>query len=187
MKKNISRIITTSIALVLTVTLALTLTSCNKLNKYQKMINKSTETVNVIELDIKMTDKSQLVYERFTKTTISSGNATVEIATSKLNASFTLETSKTTEFIENINRNDVFKIDLNHKLLASYTKNKTQVTCEVTKENMVSVLKNADANLDMASNATLVLIFEDKKLMTVTCTYQTTSLKNVEISVNYTY
>lgn len=187
MRKNISKIITTSITLAVILTLVFTLTSCNKLNKYQKMIDKSTETVMIMEFDMKMTDQSQVVYEYFTKTTISNENATVEIETSKLNASFILEKSKTTEFKENISRNEIFKIDLNHKLLSSYKKTKTEVTCEITKENMAKVLKNADINLDMTSNATLVLTFEDKKLMTVNCTYQTSSSKNVEISVKYTY
>lgn len=187
MKKPISKIIITSFTLVIMFVLTFTLTSCNKLNKYQKMIQTSSQTVSVMEFDVKMTDQSQVVYEYFTKTSISGANATVEMETSKLNASFILEKSKTTEFKENINRDEIFKIDLNHKLLASYKKTKTEVTCEVTKENMAKVLKNAEVNLDMVSNATLILTFEDKKLVTVNCTYQTSSSKQVEIRAKYTY
>lgn len=184
---KIRKIIITGLSMVLIFSVMFTLSSCNKLNKYAKMINKSVDKVASVELDIKMSDQSQLVYEYKSKTTITDNKAHVEIATSSLNSSFELETKTSAEDVENVNRQEIFTIELDNKYLVSYKKEKNTVTCEVSKENMANVLKNWDTNLDIANHATLVLTFEDKKLMTVTCTYQTSTIKDVEISAKYTY
>lgn len=181
------KLILTGLLIVITVSLMFTLSSCNKLNKYAKMINKSVDQVVSIELDIQMSDQSQLVYEYNNKITITDNKAHVEVTTSSLNSSFELASTTSTEDIENVNRKDLFQIDLNHKYLVSYEKEKNIVTCEVSKENIVNVLKNSHTNLDIAENAKLVLTFENKRLMTISCKYQTSTAKDVEINAKYTY
>lgn len=184
---RIKRIALTSCTIIMMFVMMLTLTSCNKLKKYNKMIKKSNSSVVSLELDIQMLDQEQLVYEYNNKTTINGSNATVVTALSTLNTNFELETNQQTEQVANVNRDDLFKINLDSKYLASFTKEKEQVTCEVTKDNLSNVLTNCEASLDLATNATLVLTFADKKLTKVTCTYQTTTNKSIAINATYTY
>lgn len=181
------KIILTSVSIVLLFSLIFTLSSCNKLNKYAKMINKSVNSVKAVELNIQMSDQSQVVYIYQHKTTITDNKAHVEITTSSLNSSFVLESKTVTEDVENANREELFQIELNHKYLVNYEKGKNTVTCEVAKENMTNVFKNCHTNLDIAGNANLILTFENKKLMTVNCTYQTSTAKDVEIRATYAY
>ncbi len=184
---RIKRIALTSCTIVMMIMMMFTLTSCNKLKKYNKMVKKSTSSVVSLELDIQMLDQAQLVYEYNNKTTITGANATVVTSLSTLNTNFELETNQQTEQVANMNRDDLFKINLDSKYLASFTKEKDVVTCEVTKDNLTNVLTNCDASLDLATNATLVLTFADKKLTKVTCTYQTTTNKTVVVSATYAY
>ncbi len=184
---RIKRIALTSFTIVMMFVMMFTLTSCNKLKKYNKMVKKSTSSVVSLELDIQMLDQAQLVYGYNNKTTISGENATVVTTLSNLNANFELETNQQTEQVANVNRDDLFKINLDSKHLSSFTKEKDVVTCEVAKENLTKVLTNCDASLDLATNASLVLTFAEKKLTKVTCTYQTTTNKTVVINATYTY
>lgn len=184
---RIKRIALTSCTILMMVIMMFTLTSCNKLKKYNKMIMNSTSSVASLELDIQMLDQSILVYEYNNKTTINGTSASVVITLSSLNENFELETTQQTEEVANMNRDDLFKINLDSKNLASFTKEKDVITCEVSKANLTTVLTNCDASLDLATNASLVLTFADKKLTKVTCTYQTTTNKTVVINATYTY
>ena len=182
--KKLLIILSASIA-VLIVTIILIVLFSNTYNKCVKKINKSMNSVVEINEVITVKDGDILVFESLKNFKFKESSATVSTTTKKLNSSFTLEEKVNVEEVSDVNKKDLFKLNLNKDNIKEYDLAKNKLTITVTKEKVASLFDVE--SLEILENATLEFTFEKNKLINMKCNFKTISNKDVEINVSYLY
>lgn len=157
----------------------------SNLNTYSSNITKSMKSVKTIQIEEVITDNEVIVHKYVENIKFNDKNAEITSTTSDLSSSFELKDTSETKTVENVDRNSIFKIDLNEDYVSSYTYEDAVLTVNVSKDNVSKVLNNVE--LSVSNDAILTFTFEDKKIMSITCTFKTTTEKDVVINASYGY
>ena len=174
---------------VLSLLTLLSLTSCgNNLNSYSKKINKSIKNaVEVVETLI-IEDGDVEVYKMVKTITLHYEDKLVSgiISTAEhnLSSNFTYVESTSSDTFEG-ESNVVFSLNLNKDYFVDYSLTKGVLTGEVKKESAKNFF-NVEA-LDCSTNPYVEIVLENKLLTSYSCSYLTTSEKEVSINVTYSY
>lgn len=150
-----------------------------------KNIKSSMNIVSSIETNVTMTDTDVVVYQYVKEIVLENGNASIETNTSTLGNSFALETKTTNETIENFDRSTLVNVNLKEDSFISYKLENEVLEATIDSEHIGEVFNNENLTID--GQARLVITFDDKKVLNVTCTFKTLSNKDVVISIDYNY
>lgn len=132
-----------------------------------------------------MKDNGVVVHKYVKKVEYTTGdNATITTETSKLNSSFELDTTYAKEDKE-IKREYALAVRLDEALYETYNESSTMIMGTVSNTYINSVLNTT--GLEITGVATIVFNMTDNKLMSIVCTYKTTSNLDVTTTVAYVY
>lgn len=170
------------------------LTSCNSkpsLKSFMKNAQDSTKSVTKIETSAQVTDKDVLVYSLDKTLEITEGDsdikAVITTESTTLNSYYEYVTVSHTEEVADSLKNIVkFNYDLSKDNLEEYTLTKEKLEAKIASEN-ADECKITEVAIESADDINLVIVMADKKLSSVSISYQTTSGKNVTIDTTYTY
>lgn len=175
------------ITLMIAFCMVLTLTSCSKqkVNKLNKNIAKSLDKVQQVETKVSMSEQDVIVYEYLRTINFTDKGADVTTKESTLNDQFVLEGNNVSVQVTDFNRSDLFKLNINKKLVKNAKESKNEVSFDVTKENLTEIFNNQP--LAASSDAHFHFVFEDKNLKSMECTFTTISNRVVVITSTYSY
>lgn len=162
-----------------------TFSSCGKVDNCSKMITSSIKSVNSVVSTTSILDQGEKVYEQIREVIYDDEtNATIKTTTSKMNSSFVLESSSSLDSGE-VKKEELVNVNLNKKVLQNFEEKDGVYTFDVAKENVGQVI--SIENVEIADNTHFVLTFDNKKIVNITCTFKTSSQKDVTIRTEYTY
>lgn len=157
----------------------------SKLNKYNKYLNKSMDSVTNISINVQMKDQEVIVYKYLRNLKLDGNNMNIEITESTLSSNFVLEDKVTTENVTDVDRAKLNSIKLSKELLTEFTIKNSVLNAKVSKENISSVL--GSNSLNIYEDALLILTYEKKLISKIECSFKTESLKEVNIIIDYSY
>lgn len=172
----------------------LALTSCNSkpsLKSFMKNAQESTKSVTQMATSAQVTDKDVLVYSLDKSLEITEDNSNVKAVitteTKTLGSNYDYVTvsdiKEVTDSQENIVR---FNYDLNKDNLKEFTLTKEKLEAKIASD-LAAECKITEVAIDSADDISLVIVMTNKKLSSVSITYQTKSGKNVTINTSYEY
>lgn len=182
MKNKILKVLMILLVCIMTCTLS----SCKaKFNSSVSKIEKSMKDVMKITSTVTVKDNEIIVYEYLKTLEINDANAKVSMITKKLNSNFVLEEKSNSQTVENINKKELFKLNLDIKLVSEYETPKNKLIFTVSKDNIAKIF-NVE-KFDILDNANFEFTYQKKKVTNMKCTFKTISSKDVEINVVYEY
>lgn len=186
---NRKKVIIFSSALVLLIGVIAVVFVCifgNSINRAVSQIDKSMKTVQIIDTKVEVKDQDVVVYRYNKIVEFEKDNlATIKFAISNLNSNYELEEKTNEEKNVEVNREQIFSLDLDKKYFSSYEYRDNVLTCEISKENIQKLFNQEE--LEILNNASLTVKFEDKKITNMICVFKTTSSKDVVINITYQY
>lgn len=164
------------------------MTSCKKKDElvaYKSLINEAINTTTAVTSKVEVKDQNEVVYEYVKSLIIREDNSGyVSIDEKTLDSSFSLSTKSTSETLTNVNRGELFKVELKKEYFNKYALDNNNFTGEISKDNMKNVF---NSDYQIKDVAVLVITFENNKITKMECTYTSTTLKTVVMSTIYEY
>lgn len=186
MKKKNLVILISGILLILAIALVLfIILRDNDFEKCTKQMKKSMDSVAKIETKATVSDSGIVVYGHNKELVLNGNTGELTTTISELNSSFVLADTTESETVENVKRSSLISFNINKSLISDYTFENDVLTCQVAKSNIAKIL--GLETFSIKDKATLVFTFKNKKIMSITCTFQTESSKDVVVSAVYSY
>lgn len=160
-------------------------TGNGSLKKYNSKMEKSMETVKVVETSIEMKDSSVLIYRYLKSETVQEDKLNVLTEISALDDSFTLNKKTSTETVDALVRSDLLPFLLESEVIGESDIEGDTLEFSISEDNFVKLYSLDEFNI--SGDAALVLNFENDKILRITCVFKTTSGKDVEINTEYSY
>lgn len=170
--------------------LVLALCACDKTTPkdfatYSDNMKTSMDSVSSVNASITMQDKGTTVYRYQRNMTINGSNADISVSESKLNASFKLVTTTSTEQKSGVDRTQLLPIALSEYSANNLNLGSDGFTCTISAEDFASVLKLGAYSI--SGEASLACDFSGDKLSKINCNFTTTDGKTVQVVYEFNY
>jgi len=183
--KKTKFILLTSVILVLVFALCACDFVIKDFAKYSDAMTKSMDSVTAVNSHITMQDQGVLVYEYQRNMAIDGTNANITTVEKTLNSSFQLAETTNTEQKSGVDRKQLLPISLSEYSANNLKMESDKFSCTVSKEDFASVMKLGA--YEISGDASLVCEFEKKTLTKITCEFNTTDGKQVQIVHEFNY